>query len=101
MAVNDGLRTTRCSFCGASESQVGTLVAGGRVHICETCVAFARQAVGDAGRLAGKESRVGDPLPCSFCDRLPHQAQRLVTGPGVRICDHCIRHCDEVLAGAD
>jgi ClpX C4-type zinc finger len=31
-------RPRRCSFCGKSESQVGKLLAGPKVHICDACV---------------------------------------------------------------
>jgi hypothetical protein len=33
-----GSRPLRCSFCGKSDSQVGKLIAGPRVHICDACV---------------------------------------------------------------
>ena len=28
----------RCSFCGRNDAQVSKLIAGPRVHICDTCV---------------------------------------------------------------
>jgi ATP-dependent protease Clp ATPase subunit len=31
-------RSLRCSFCGQPESKVGRLIAGPRVHICDTCI---------------------------------------------------------------
>ena len=31
-------RKLRCSFCGRSERDVGKLLAGPKVHICDTCV---------------------------------------------------------------
>ncbi|MGH7775563.1 MAG: ClpX C4-type zinc finger protein [Candidatus Dormibacterales bacterium] len=36
-------------------------------------------------------------LRCSFCGKPQHQVKRLVAGPGVYICDQCIRLCDEIL----
>ncbi len=35
---------------------------------------------------------------CSFCGKGPDQVKRLVAGPGVYICDKCIKLCYEVLA---
>jgi hypothetical protein len=35
---------------------------------------------------------------CSFCGKDPDQVKRLVAGPGVYICDKCIKLCYEVLA---
>lgn len=33
-----GRRALRCSFCGKPADQVGRLIAGPRVHICDSCV---------------------------------------------------------------
>ena len=35
---------------------------------------------------------------CSFCGKDQDQAHRLIAGPGVFICDECIRLCNEILA---
>lgn len=32
-----------------------------------------------------------DTLKCSFCDKLQEQVAKLMAGPGVSICDQCIR----------
>jgi len=37
-------------------------------------------------------------MRCSFCGKGPDQAQRLIAGPGVYICDACIGLCNEILA---
>lgn len=34
-------RRLACSFCGKSESDVGKLIAGPKVYICDQCVALA------------------------------------------------------------
>jgi ATP-dependent Clp protease ATP-binding subunit ClpX len=34
---------------------------------------------------------------CSFCGKRQDEVRKLVAGPGVFICDHCIRLCNEVL----
>ncbi len=34
---------------------------------------------------------------CSFCGKLDRQVNRLIAGPGVYICDSCIRLCSEIL----
>ena len=38
VSYNDGVQ--RCSFCGKSEHEVGRLVAGAGVAICDECVAL-------------------------------------------------------------
>jgi hypothetical protein len=34
---------------------------------------------------------------CSFCGKSRDQVQRLVAGPGVFICDHCVALCNEII----
>ena len=36
-------------------------------------------------------------LRCSFCGRHEEQVERMIQGPGVRICDNCIRLCMDIL----
>lgn len=34
---------------------------------------------------------------CSFCGKGENRVRRLVAGPGVFICDQCVRLCNEIL----
>lgn len=36
-------------------------------------------------------------LKCSFCGKSQDQVQKLVSGPGVCICDECIELCYEIV----
>ncbi len=36
-------------------------------------------------------------LRCSFCGKHENQVQRMIQGPGVRICDECVRLCMSIL----
>ena len=36
-------------------------------------------------------------LRCSFCGKSEHEVRRMIQGPGVRICDECVRLCMDVL----
>ena len=36
-------------------------------------------------------------LRCSFCGKSEREVHRMIQGPGVRICDECVRLCMEVL----
>src|SRR5262245_57276946 len=38
MALLSKRRPLRCSFCGKSDSQVARLIAGPKVHICDSCI---------------------------------------------------------------
>ena len=37
------------------------------------------------------------PLRCSFCGKHEQQAGRMIQGPGVQICDECVRLCMSIL----
>ena len=47
----------RCSFCGKSEHEVGKLVAGPNVFICDACVAICVEVM-DKGRPSMSHARV-------------------------------------------
>jgi ATP-dependent Clp protease ATP-binding subunit ClpX len=36
-------------------------------------------------------------LMCSFCGKTDREVRKLVAGPGVYICDHCVELCQAVL----
>ena len=40
----------------------------------------------------------GDVLLCSFCGRSQKQVKKLIAGPGVYICDGCMRQAQAVIA---
>lgn len=37
-------------------------------------------------------------LRCSFCGKTGDEVQRLISGPGVFICDECVGLCERVLS---
>ena len=37
------------------------------------------------------------PTRCSFCGKTEQQVRRIVSGPGIYICDGCVYLCLEVL----
>ena len=39
-----------------------------------------------------------DVFKCSFCGKSQKQVERLISGPGVYICDECIELCNEIIA---
>jgi hypothetical protein len=34
---------------------------------------------------------------CSFCQKLAPEVDKLIAGPGIYICDQCVRKCVEIL----
>lgn len=87
-----------CTFCGSAKDTVGRLVAGPNLFICDACVVLARRAIAGTSRRAGlaRLPRTGT-FTCSFCGRSQGQADALVGGPGVYICDQCILLCEEII----
>lgn len=54
----------------------------------------------DENNIFGNGSNFSDglpPLKCSFCGKDETQVNRLIAGPGVFICNECVRLCDEIL----
>jgi hypothetical protein len=88
-----------CSFCGVEQAEAGSLVSGPGVFICRSCVALSAEAITDAAAMTLPGGRVpaAVPLVCSFCDRPAGEAGRLVTGPGVRICERCVGFCADIV----
>ena len=41
----------------------------------------------------------GRSLCCSFCGKPQEEAEKIVAGPGVCICDECIDLCVNILDG--
>jgi hypothetical protein len=39
------------------------------------------------------------PLYCSFCRRDSNTVEKLISGPGVYICDACVEACNRILGG--
>jgi len=37
-------------------------------------------------------------IACSFCGKARHQVRRLIAGPGIFICNECVRLCNEIMA---
>ena len=111
-----------CSFCGKRRIEVGKLISGPRVFICNECVTRCRQILGP--RLIIEEAstdpeRTTEDLPaqpmsddeeitaerkppdehhCSFCGTLKTDVARLVAGPTVYICNECVELCEDVIA---
>lgn len=42
-------------------------------------------------------SNTGNRLKCSFCGKTQDQVAKLISGPGVYICNQCVGLCNEIL----
>jgi ATP-dependent Clp protease ATP-binding subunit ClpX len=47
-----------------------------------------------------KQSNAEDRV-CSFCGKSAQYARRIIAGPGVYICDECVKVCEQILAEED
>ena len=41
---------------------------------------------------------INKTVRCAFCGKTQDQVHRLIAGPGVYICDECVRLCNEIIA---
>ncbi len=49
--------------------------------------------------MSDKNRRNGyTPAHCSFCGKTEQQVERMISGPGVYICNECVALCDEMLS---
>lgn len=106
-----------CSFCGAARDEVGNLIAGPGVFICDGCVRLAHEVlVEGVQRTERPVHLVGVPpedvrARCSFCGRRRRRASGMAAAPGrppvgkfarraeaLCICVDCLRLCDEILS---
>jgi ClpX C4-type zinc finger len=100
-----------CSFCGKSQSQVGKLIAGPGVYICDGCVGLAEGVVGSGearcteyGPLTAVPEQAQRTL-CSFCGKIRGQVAGMALAPPgphrktpAAICTECLALCDEIIA---
>jgi hypothetical protein len=59
--------------------------------------------LGGCGEGVTLVARIGagaDLLKCSFCGKSQKQVKKLISGPGVYICDECIDLCNEIIEEA-
>ena len=51
--------------------------------------------------MSSEDTNKPEVLRCSFCGKTQDEVKKLIAGPGVYICDECIRLCDEIIAEDD
>ena len=68
---------------------------GGSLQEIASAVGLSRQRIHQivkaSGGVPGRRRRKAGNLICSFCDRRQHEVAKLIAGPGVYICDRCVR----------
>jgi hypothetical protein len=84
---------SQCSFCDKAKNEVGKLISGPGVHVCNSCVENFNGYLADSTYLGAREAR------CSFCGKNAIMVKKLIAGPGPGpyICDECVDLCNEIL----
>ena len=94
-------RDAVCTFCEKPPSEVGKLLSGPNVYICDRCVDGAERALGDerhgTDALALAKGGRGE---CSFCGKRRSTSKPLVIGPTSNICDACVHTCRQIILDA-
>jgi hypothetical protein len=100
-----------CSFCGKSQGEVGKLIAGPGVYVCDGCVSLAEGVVGSGEPARTEYGRVtavpaeAQRMLCSFCGKIRGQVAGMALAPSVphrktpaTICTECLALCNEIIA---
>jgi len=105
---DEGDTMDRCTFCGKARDEVRLLIGGTKVYrgprlfICDECVALDVDVLLAHGIDIPALGSPGPPssrsdVKCSFCGKSDRQVQKLISGPGVYICDECVDLCVDIL----
>ena len=93
-----------CSFCHRSQKEVGKLIAGTAVYICDRCVALASDAARTEQEPEDQSAhmisipRASEEHSCSFCGKNGAQVDSLVSAQtGEIICNECLELCREIM----
>lgn len=89
-----------CSFCGKKQAEAKTLIAGPAVYVCDECVQDCKNALRSSeptGSITMILSKAAQAT-CSFCGRKPMEVDGIVGVPQAKICNQCIKICEEILA---
>jgi ATP-dependent protease Clp ATPase subunit len=89
-----------CAFCGRGGLDVGKLIAGPGLYVCDRCVGDATALVTGTADQRGTLALVAidEQATCNFCGKAHTEANRVAAGPSARICRECLDLCREILA---
>ena len=88
-----------CSFCGSDNYQIGSLVAGSQVAICDICVsAFHAVIANNAALPIGASIQEQGDACCGFCQKAPPEIAGLFVRNAAALCPECLRACLDLLS---
>jgi hypothetical protein len=99
----------RCSFCNQSQADVGKLIAGPTVFICDECVSICQEIIAeDLRNKAGdeaepipplpKSSVVGSPVKCALCGTLTPPSDVVPIRDRGVLCVGCVGEVEAAVA---
>jgi hypothetical protein len=97
-------RAEACSFCGKLRDQVGNLIAGPNIYICDRCVDLTDRVITTGEVAATPLSAVkalgedAAEIRCGFCGKRRHQVSGLAMAGAGTICTECLALCHEINA---
>jgi ClpX C4-type zinc finger len=117
-ALKDAHADATCAFCGRAKPEVGRLIAGPGLFICERCVDLAGEVLAEGQERRDERTRLASvdrahgSARCGFCGRRRGDVDGLAEAPdrppvgkgaqrrrgGVRVCAACVSLCGEILA---
>jgi ATP-dependent protease Clp ATPase subunit len=96
-----------CSFCHRSQKEVGKLIAGPAIYICDSCGRLATETATTERASKGHSAhmmsipRASDEHSCSFCAKERAQVDSLVSPQtGETICNEWLELCGEIMTGS-
>jgi hypothetical protein len=99
--TRNATRDAVCTGCERPPSELGKLLAGPDIYLCDACVALAEATLagssppGSPQRLAAPGARA----KCGFCGKPRSQGRPLVVAPTFCVCGECLHTCREILDG--
>jgi hypothetical protein len=91
--------TRDCSFCGAGNRDIASLVQGLQVGICNGCIASFDAFLKSRAQLPLGASIQDQPdQECGFCGKQSGEIAGLLTRNGAAICAECLRSCSDLIA---
>jgi ATP-dependent protease Clp ATPase subunit len=80
-----------CSFCGKSQSEAKTIVAGPKANICNECVGLQTHSL-DKSHIASTKHAI-----CDFCGKQFQEAEAILGQKQKQICNECLEVCQEII----
>lgn len=83
-----------CSFCGKSQAEAKTIVAGLKANICGECVGTQIHSSNDVPLFSAQH------FTCGFCGKQFQEVEAVSGRNHERICNDCLEVCREIIGAS-